>query len=59
MQDNNQGKGGFFVLPVVYIAPYPVPLHAWEQMQKHAADKNKMQTNMERQFKLPYPEDEE
>ncbi|MBO4897917.1 MAG: hypothetical protein J5590_06445 [Clostridia bacterium] len=47
----------FYILPAVYIVPYPVPLPAWEQMQSAGAA-SEMQADMKKQFSLPYPEDD-
>lgn len=59
MQDNTSSNpGAAFILPVVYIAPCPVPLPLWEQMFAGGMNMNKMQTDMKKQFALPYPEDD-
>lgn len=49
MQDKNPEV---FILPVVYIVPYPMPPAAFGDTA------NRIKSDTERQFALPYPEDD-
>ena len=52
-------SGGMYLGPMVYFGMFAMPLPMFEQMfMVNGTDKNKMQMNMEKQFKLPYPEDD-
>ena len=49
-----EGNPNFYILPIVYIAPYPMMLPAFEQGYKT----DRMRGDMKKQFSLPYPEDD-
>ena len=51
MQNNNPE---FYILPIVYITPYPMAFPAFGQGDKT----EKMRADMQKQFSLPYPEDD-
>ena len=51
MQDNNPK---FFILPIVYLPPYPMMFPSFEQTN----NTEKMHEDMKKQFSLPYPEDD-